>query len=142
MSSQSQIINLLKDLKDQQNLTYLFITHDLSVVKYISDRIGVMYLGNIVELADAQELFDHPYHPYTEALMNAIPTTDVDSGREIQILEGDIPSPVNPPAGCKFHTRCKYCTEICKHQIPQWREISPNHFVACHHILGGEEETK
>ena len=142
MSIQSQIINLLKDLKDQQNLTYLFITHDLSVVKYISDRIGVMYLGNIVELADAQELFDHPYHPYTEALMNAIPTTDVDSGREIQILEGDIPSPVNPPAGCKFHTRCKYCTEICKHQIPQWREISPNHFVACHHILGGEEETK
>ena len=110
----------------------MFITHDLSVVKYISDRIGVMYLGNIVELADAQELFDHPYHPYTEALMNAIPTTDVDSGREIQILEGDIPSPVNPPAGCKFHTRCKYCTEICKHQIPQWREISPNHFVACH----------
>ena len=142
MSIQSQIINLLKDLNDQQNLTYLFITHDLSVVKYISDRIGVMYLGNIVELADAQELFDHPYHPYTEALMNAIPTTDVDSGREIQILEGDIPSPVNPPAGCKFHTRCKYCTEICKHQIPQWREISPNHFVACHHILGGEEETK
>ena len=142
VSIQSQIINLLKDLKDQQNLTYLFITHDLSVVKYISDRIGVMYLGNIVELADAQELFDHPYHPYTEALMNAIPTTDVDSGREIQILEGDIPSPVNPPAGCKFHTRCKYCTEICKHQIPQWREISPNHFVACHHILGGEEETK
>ena len=142
MSIQSQIINLLKDLKDQQNLTYLFITHDLSVVKYISDRIGVMYLGNIVELADAQELFNNPKHPYTEALMNAIPTTDFDTNREIQILEGDIPSPVNPPSGCKFHTRCKYCTEICQHQIPQWREVSPNHFVACHHILGETEENQ
>ena len=142
VSIQSQIINLLKDLKDQQNLTYLFITHDLSVVKYISDRIGVMYLGNIVELADAQELFNNPKHPYTEALMNAIPTTDFDTDREIQILEGDIPSPVNPPSGCKFHTRCKYCTEICQHQIPQWREVSPNHFVACHHILGETEENQ
>ena len=142
VSIQSQIINLLKDLKDQQNLTYLFITHDLSVVKYISDRIGVMYLGNIVELADAQELFNNPKHPYTEALMNAIPTTDFDTNREIQILEGDIPSPVNPPSGCKFHTRCKYCTEICQHQIPQWREVSPNHFVACHHILGETEENQ
>ena len=142
VSIQSQIINLLKDLKEKQDLTYLFITHDLSVVKYISDRIGVMYLGNIVELADAQEVFDNPKHPYTEALMNAIPTTDFGTEREIQILEGDIPSPVNPPAGCKFHTRCKYCTEICQHQIPQWREVAPNHFVACHHILGGEEENQ
>ena len=139
VSIQSQIINLLKDLKEQQNLTYLFITHDLSVVKYISDRIGVMYLGNIVELADSQELFSNPLHPYTEALMNAIPTTDVDQEKEIQILEGDIPSPVNPPKGCKFHTRCKYCTEICEHQVPQWVEARPNHFVACHHMLGGGE---
>ncbi len=139
VSIQSQIINLLKDLKEQQNLTYLFITHDLSVVKYISDRIGVMYLGNIVELADSQELFDNPLHPYTEALMNAIPTTDVHQEKEIQILEGDIPSPVNPPKGCKFHTRCKYCTEICKHQEPQWVEARPNHYVACHHMLGNEE---
>ncbi len=139
VSIQSQIINLLKDLKEQQNLTYMFITHDLSVVKYISDRIGVMYLGNIVELADSQELFDNPLHPYTEALMNAIPTTDVDQAKEIQILEGDIPSPVNPPKGCKFHTRCKYCTEICEHQVPQWVEARPNHFVACHHMLGGEK---
>ncbi len=139
VSIQSQILNLLQDLKEQQNLTYLFITHDLSVVKYISDRIGVMYLGNMVELAASQELFEHPRHPYTEALMNAIPTTDVDSGREIQVLEGDIPSPVKPPKGCKFHTRCKYATEICKHQIPAWEEVAPNHFVACHHILGQEE---
>ncbi|MGN0779105.1 MAG: oligopeptide/dipeptide ABC transporter ATP-binding protein [Aristaeellaceae bacterium] len=139
VSIQSQIINLLKDLKEQQNLTYMFITHDLSVVKYISDRIGVMYLGNLVELADSQELFSNPLHPYTEALMNAIPTTDVDTDREIQVLEGDIPSPVNPPKGCKFHTRCKYCTEICEHQVPQWEEVRPNHFVACHHILGSEE---
>ena len=95
-----------------------------------------MYLGNLVELADSQEIFDHPLHPYTEALMNAIPTTDVVNGKEMQILEGDIPSPVNPPNGCKFHTRCKYCTEICKHQIPEWTEAAPNHFVACHHILG------
>ena len=135
VSIQSQILNLLQDLKEQQHLTYLFITHDMSVVKYISDRIGVMYLGNIVELAGSQEIFEHPLHPYTEALMNAIPTTDVENSRAMEILEGDIPSPVNPPSGCKFHTRCKYCTEICKHQIPEWVEASPNHFVACHHML-------
>ena len=135
VSIQSQIINLLRDLKEQKRLTYMFITHDLSVVKYISDRIGVMYLGNLVELAPAQELFDHPRHPYTEALMNAIPTTDVDAPREIQVLEGDIPSPVRPPSGCKFHTRCRYCTEICEHAVPDWVEVSPNHFVACHHML-------
>lgn len=135
VSIQSQIINLLSDLKDQQHLTYLFITHDLSVVKYISDRIGVMYLGNMVELAESQEIFDHPLHPYTEALLGAIPTTDVNQTRELQVLEGDIPSPVNPPSGCKFHTRCKYCTDICKKVTPEWQEIRENHFVACHHIL-------
>lgn len=139
VSIQSQILNLLQDLKEQQNLTYLFITHDLSVVKYISDRIGVMYLGTIVELAESQEIFEHPRHPYTEALMNAIPTTDVENGRKIEVLEGDIPSPVNPPKGCKFHTRCKYCTEICEHMDPPLVECSPNHFVACHHMLGAEE---
>ena len=139
VSIQSQIINLLQDLKEQQKLTYLFITHDLSVVKYISDRIGVMYLGTIVELAESQELFDYPRHPYTEALMNAIPTTDVENNRKIEVLEGDIPSPVNPPKGCKFHTRCKYCTEICEHMDPPLVECSPNHFVACHHMLGAEE---
>ena len=140
VSIQSQIINLLKDLKDERNLTYMFITHDLSVVKYISDRIGVMYLGNMVELATSKDLFSKPLHPYTEALMNAIPTTDVDRGREIQVLEGDIPSPVNPPKGCKFHTRCKYATEICKHMVPAWEEAEPNHFVACHHYLGKPED--
>ena len=139
VSIQSQIINLLAVLKEQSNLTYLFITHDLSVVKYISDRIGVMYLGNMVELANTQELFDHPLHPYTEALMAAIPTTDVEEHRELRILEGDIPSPVNPPQGCKFHTRCAHCTEICRHAVPEWKEMAPGHFVACHHPLGGEE---
>ena len=139
VSIQSQIINLLADLKEQSNLTYLFITHDLSVVKYISDRVGVMYLGNMVELADTQEIFDHPLHPYTEALMAAIPTTDVEEHRELRILEGDIPSPVNPPQGCKFHTRCAHCTEICKHAVPEWKEMAPGHFVACHHPLGEKE---
>jgi len=134
VSIQSQIINLLQDLRDKQNLTYLFITHDLSVVKYISDRIGVMYLGAMVELADSQEIFDHPLHPYTEALLSAIPTTD-EEAKELVILEGDIPSPVNPPKGCKFNTRCRYCTEICTQVTPEWLEVRPNHFVACHHIL-------
>ncbi len=139
VSIQSQIINLLADLKEQSNLTYLFITHDLSVVKYISDRIGVMYLGNMVELANTQELFDHPLHPYTEALMAAIPTTDVEENRELRILEGDIPSPVNPPQGCKFHTRCAHCTEICKHAVPEWKEMAPGHVVACHDPLTEKE---
>ena len=135
VSIQSQIINLLYDLKQQSNLTYLFITHDLSVVKYISDRIGVMYLGNMVELAPTEELFGNPKHPYTEALMAAIPTTDIDADKELRILEGDIPSPVNPPKGCKFHTRCRYCQEKCKHEVPEWRELSDGHWVACHFPL-------
>lgn len=139
VSIQSQIINLLLDLKEQNNLTYLFISHDLSVIKYISDRIGVMYLGNMVELCETQELFDHPYHPYTEALLSAIPTTDVDIQKEAIILEGDIPSPINPPKGCKFHTRCRYCTEICEQVTPEFEEVAPGHFVACHHKLGLEE---
>lgn len=135
VSVQSQIINLLQDLKEKQELTYLFITHDLSVVKYISDRIGVMYLGNMVELSESQKIFDKPMHPYTQALIAAIPTTDPDTDQELQILEGDIPSPVNPPSGCKFHTRCRYCTEICKNIVPEWRELEKGHFVACHHPL-------
>lgn len=135
VSIQSQIINLLQDLREKQDLTYMFITHDLSVVKYISDRIGVMYLGNMVELADSEAMFKKPIHPYTQALIAAIPTTDPDASKELQILEGDIPSPVNPPSGCKFHTRCRYCTEICKQVVPAWNEVEPNHFVACHHPL-------
>lgn len=132
VSIQSQIINLLVELKKTNNLTYLFITHDLSVVKYISDRIGVMYLGNLVELADAERIFENPAHPYTEALLAAIPRTDVASGGELQILEGDIPSPINPPKGCKFHTRCKYAFDKCRIHEPIFEEIEPNHFVACH----------
>ena len=139
VSIQAQVINMFDELQDKLGLTYLFIAHDLSVVKHISNRIGVMYLGNMVELANTQELFDHPLHPYTEALMAAIPTTDVEENRELRILEGDIPSPVNPPQGCKFHTRCAHCTEICKHAVPEWKEMAPGHFVACHHPLGGEE---
>ena len=135
VSIQSQIINLLLDLKEQNNLTYLFISHDLSVIKYISDRIGVMYLGNMVELCETAELFEHPYHPYTEALLSAIPTTDVDKKAETIVLEGDIPSPIRPPKGCKFNTRCRYCTDICKEVAPQFEEVTPGHFVACHHKL-------
>ncbi|MGL5541111.1 MAG: ABC transporter ATP-binding protein [Erysipelotrichaceae bacterium] len=131
VSIQSQVINLLQDLKEQENLTYLFISHDLSVVKYISDRIGVMYLGNMVELADGEDMFKNPLHPYTEALLNAIPTTD-STNKELAILEGDIPSPINSPKGCKFHTRCKYCFDKCKTDEPKWEEIEPHHWVACH----------
>lgn len=134
VSIQSQIINLLLDLKEKENLTYMFISHDLSVIKYISDRVGVMYLGNMVELADTQDLYAKPMHPYTEALLSAIPTTDEERG-EVIIMEGDIPSPVNPPLGCKFHTRCRYATDICAVQVPALEEVEPEHFVACHHKL-------
>jgi peptide/nickel transport system ATP-binding protein len=133
VSIQSQIINLLQDLREDEQLTYLFISHDLSVIKYISDRIGVMYLGNIVELAESAELFSHPSHPYTIALLSAIPTTDPDPDKNKAILEGDIPSPINPPKGCKFHTRCRFCADICKQVTPEFEEISPGHFVACHY---------
>ena len=133
VSIQSQIINLLQVLKEEHNLTYMFISHDLSVVKYISDRIAVMYLGNIVELATSEALFANPLHPYTEALLSAIPTTDDPATRpEVILIEGDIPSPVNPPKGCKFNTRCRECMEVCRHVVPEWREHSPGHFVACH----------
>lgn len=133
VSIQSQIINLLQELKEKQNLTYMFISHDLSVVKFISDRIAVMYLGNIVELADKKTIFDDPRHPYTVALLSSIPTTDPNSAdKESIILEGNIPSPVNPPAGCKFCTRCYMATEKCRRVQPPIREVEPNHFVACH----------
>lgn len=135
VSIQSQIINLLLDLKEQNHLTYLFISHDLSVIKYISDRIGVMYLGNMVELCETAELFERPYHPYTEALLSAIPTTDIDHKKEAIVLEGDIPSPIKPPRGCKFNTRCRHCTEVCKEVEPPFEEVTPGHFVACHHKL-------
>ena len=133
VSIQSQIINLLQELKKKENLTYMFISHDLSVVRYISDRICVMYLGNVVELADAATIFDDPRHPYTVALLSSIPTTDIDSmNKERIILEGNIPSPIVPPSGCKFHTRCYMACEKCKRVPPPLREIEPGHFVACH----------
>lgn len=135
VSIQSQIINLLQDLKEQEHLTYLFISHDLSVVKYISDRIGVMYLGTMVELARSEDMFRNPLHPYTEALLSAIPTTDSRTKKDAILLEGDIPSPIKPPKGCKFHTRCRYCSDICKEVKPEFKEVEPGHFVACHHML-------
>lgn len=140
VSIQSQIINLLQDLKEENNLTYLFITHDLSVVKYISDRIGVMYLGVLVELASTEQIFDSPYHPYTKALLQAIPRTDVDQGQELQTIEGDIPSAVNPPKGCRFHTRCKYAMDICKTYVPELKDYGNGHYVSCHLMEVSEEE--
>ena len=133
VSIQSQIINLLQELKEKENLTYMFISHDLSVVRYISDRICVMYLGNVVELADAETIFNDPRHPYTVALLSSIPTTDPDSlDKERILLEGSIPSPIKPPSGCKFHTRCYMACEKCKRVPPELREVEPGHFLACH----------
>ena len=140
VSIQSQIINLLQDLKEENNLTYLFITHDLSVVKYISDRIGVMYLGVMVELADSEKIFANPLHPYTKALLQAIPRTDVDQGQELAIIEGDIPSAVRPPKGCRFHTRCEYAMDICSQFEPELKDVGDGHFVACHLMDVSEEE--
>ena len=140
VSIQSQVINLLQDLKDENNLTYLFITHDLSVVKYISDRIGVMYLGVLVELAESDMIFDNPLHPYTNALLQAIPRTDVDQGQELATIDGDIPSAVNPPKGCRFHTRCPYAMDICTTYEPELKDYGQGHFVACHLMEVSEEE--
>ncbi len=143
VSIQSQIINLLQELKEQQKLTYMFISHDLSVVKFISDRIAVMYLGNIVELADKKAMFDDPRHPYTVALLSSIPTTEEGSAdKERIILEGNIPSPVNPPPGCKFCTRCYMATEKCSRVTPPLVEIAPNHFCACHYPERKIDENK
>ncbi len=134
VSIQSQILNLLADLRDKNNLTYLFISHDLSVVKYISDRIGVMYLGNLVEIAPSEEIFHDPRHPYTVALLSSIPTTDPDAIKNDKIiLQGNIPSPIKPPTGCKFHTRCFMATEKCKNETPKLAEVAPGHFCACHY---------
>ena len=132
VSIQAQIINLLKKLQVERKLTYLFISHDLSVVKYISDKIGVMYLGSMVEFGDKNKIFDNPLHPYTNALFSAVPNPNPDEKTERILLKGDIPSPANPPMGCKFHTRCPKAMEICKHIAPEYREIEEGHFVACH----------
>jgi peptide/nickel transport system ATP-binding protein len=132
VSIQAQIINLLKDLQEKRKLTYLFISHDLSVVEHISDSVGVMYLGNLVEYGTTEEIFSHPLHPYTQALFSAIPVPDPTKKMNRIVLEGSIPSPANPPAGCKFHTRCSKCMEICKHKAPVQKEIEPGHYVVCH----------
>jgi oligopeptide transport system ATP-binding protein len=134
VSIQAQIVNLLEDLQAKFGLTYLFIAHDLSMVRHISDRVAVMYLGIIVELADRDELFTNPLHPYTQALISAVPVPDpvVEGQRKRIILVGDVPSPVNVPPGCRFHPRCPYTIERCKTEVPEWREFSSDHFVACH----------
>ena len=132
VSIQAQIINLLRKLQEQRRLSYLFISHDLSVVEHISDSVGVMYLGNLVEYGDKKDIFRNPLHPYTQALFSAIPIPDPHAGMKRIVLEGSIPSPANPPSGCKFHTRCKYCTEKCKTVEPVQKEIEPGHCVVCH----------
>lgn len=134
VSIQAQVINLLHDLQKELNLTYLFISHDLSVVEYISDKVGVMYLGKLVEYAPTKELYAHPMHPYTESLLSAVPVADPEKQMERIPLEGEIPNPANPPSGCYFHTRCRYCTEKCKECAPEYQEVEPGHFVACHRI--------
>lgn len=132
VSIQSQIINLMTDLQEEMGFSYLFISHDLSIVKHISHKIGVMYLGNLVELAPKKKLYDNPLHPYTKALLSAIPVPDPTLKRERIILTGDIPSPANPPNGCKFHTRCPYAVEKCKKDNPEYKDVGEDHFVACH----------
>ena len=132
VSIQAQIINLLNDLQEKYHLTYLFISHDLSVVEHISDTVGVMYLGNLVEYGRKEDIFSHPLHPYTEALFSAIPTPDPTVKMKRIVLEGSIPSPADPPKGCKFHTRCSRCMECCKTEAPVQKEIEPGHYVVCH----------
>ena len=136
VSIQAQVINMFEDLQEEMGLTYLFIAHDLSVVKHISDRIGVMYLGRMVELAESHELTEHPVHPYTKSLISAIPIADpkISKASKRIVLEGDVPSPLNPPSGCRFRTRCPYATEKCAEEVPVWREITDGHYVACHNV--------
>ncbi len=133
VSIQAQVINLLKDLQKEMKLTYIFISHDLSVVEHISDRVGVMYLGKMVEYGTTEEIFAHPKHPYTEALLSAVPVADPNYHQERIPLKGEIPNPANPPSGCFFHTRCQYCTEECKNRTPEYKEYGDGHFAACIH---------
>ena len=134
VSIQSQVVNMLEDMQAEMGLTYLFIAHDLSVVRHISNRIGVMYLGSLVELGESYELNRHPIHPYTQTLLSAVPVPDpkLSRTRKRIILEGDVPSPMNPPSGCRFHTRCPYATQKCREEMPQFKENEPGHWAACH----------
>ena len=132
VSIQAQILNLLEDLQEEFNLTFLFIAHDLSVVEHISDRVGVMYVGKLVELAEAESLFSDPKHPYTEALLSAVPTTDPEIKMDRIILPGEVANPADPPSGCYFHPRCRYAQDICAQETPAWSEVAPGHFAACH----------
>ncbi|MBG9800224.1 ABC transporter ATP-binding protein [Brevibacillus laterosporus] len=132
VSVQSQVINLMQDLQKEYNLTYLFIAHDLSVVRHISDRVGVMYLGRIAEIADKDELYANPHHPYTKALLSAVPVADPDKKQERIILQGDLPSPANPPSGCTFHTRCPHVMDVCREKRPEMLKLREDHLVACH----------
>lgn len=134
VSIQAQIINLLMDLQKERGLTYLFISHDLSVVEHISTRVGVMYLGSMVELSPSKELYKNPLHPYTKALLSAAPVPDPTAKRDRIILRGDIPSPSNPPPGCKFHTRCPYAMDVCQLEVPEFKDRGEGHFVACHYV--------
>jgi len=134
VSIQSQVINLLNDLQEKLKLTYLFIAHDLAVIRHMCDRVVVMYLGKVMEIAENQELFENPLHPYTQALLSAVPVPDPEVKKERIILKGDIPSPINPPSGCVFHTRCPVAMPICKEVKPELREVKPGHFVACHAV--------
>lgn len=136
VSIQAQVVNMFEELQQEMGLTYLFIAHDLSIVKHISNRIGVMYLGKLVELADSYELTFHSVHPYTKSLISAIPIADPKTSRESKriVLSGDVPSPVNPPSGCTFRTRCPYATELCAEKAPEWKEVSKGHYAACHHL--------
>jgi len=132
VSIQSQVLNLLEDLQKDFGLTYIFIAHDLGVVKHISDRVGVMYLGRLVEITESEKLYEKPLHPYTRALLDSIPIPDPDIKKDRELLSGDLPSPSNPPMGCAFHTRCRDCMDICKTSRPEMKEVEPGHFAACH----------
>ena len=136
VSIQAQVVNLMKDIQKETNVAYLFIAHDLSMVRYISDRVGVMHKGHLVETGLTEEIFEHPVHPYTKSLISAIPIADPKIARQSKriVLEGDVPSPLNPPSGCRFRTRCPYATEQCAQEVPEFKEIAPGHYAACHNL--------